>query len=168
MPVQIIQSPENRNVYVKLDSITRDTVRGIRQAYYKLGKDLKKRASDKILEKPKSGKTYFFSRFRTSKSGKKTSSRISHVASAPGEYPANWTGKLRKSIGFEVSGSEKLIFGADTEYAKYLEEGTGKMAKRSYLLRTINEMQKEAVEHFETEIKKSLDRAASRNDRNSR
>ena len=52
-----------------------------------------------------------------------------HQASAPGEFPANDTGRLLASMKRSVSSDEAKI-GTNMFYAKYLREGTRKMARR--------------------------------------
>lgn len=70
-----------------------------------------------------------------------------HQASAPGEVPANRTGKLAKSVGYEATGHHTLVFGEEAEYATYLELGTQnkdgslRMAKRPHLQVAVTEMQ---------------------------
>lgn len=52
-----------------------------------------------------------------------------HRASAPGEYPANDSGNLLASMRQETSATEATI-GTNVFYAKFLREGTRKMARR--------------------------------------
>ena len=52
-----------------------------------------------------------------------------HRASAPGEYPANDTGNLLASLRQKTSDTEATI-GTNVFYAKFLREGTRKMARR--------------------------------------
>ena len=52
-----------------------------------------------------------------------------HQASAPGEFPANDTGRLLASLRGEVSADEAKI-GTNMFYAKFLRNGTRKMARR--------------------------------------
>ena len=59
-----------------------------------------------------------------------------YLASAPGEAPARRSGTLRQSWSMNVSGGSgvchvELI--SDTYYAKYLENGTRKMARRPFV-----------------------------------
>ena len=57
-----------------------------------------------------------------------------HWPSAPGHPPAIDTGELRRSIMFDVRGTELEVGSyAGAPYAKYLEEGTRKMAARPFL-----------------------------------
>lgn len=147
--IEIKQDPENRTVYLKIDNITRDTRRGIRQAYFHIGKTLKSYASKKIIDGPKSGKTYVIY---------KAKKKVRHIASAPGEFPANESGKLRRSLNFKVRGWQELEFGAATEYARALELGSSKrnLEARPYLLPSIKDNEGKAVTIFYTEIDKAL------------
>lgn len=171
MPVKITidAGGKNKQVFLQLAKINKLTEDGVRRAYYQMGKTFRKYASEKILGGPKSGRIY------SRGNGHK------HQASAPGEFPANDKGNLRRSLNFLVTGSEKLTFGAGGErrtkdservdkktgkkksyksriiykapYAKFLETGTPKMKPRSYLLRTIQENGAFSAQIIETEIK---------------
>lgn len=63
-----------------------------------------------------------------------------HVASAPGQYPAKDSGKLKNSIfikqGSSPTGSDLVI---DSNYALDLEFGTSKMRSRPFIIRSVNE-----------------------------
>lgn len=138
--------------------ITRE---GIRKAFYYIGNDLRRTTQESILSGPKTGRTYLI---------RIGGRKINHTASAPGEAPANFTGNLRKSIGFEVRGGDKLEFGSRSgppaaglspkqsvaEYSKYLELGTSKMAARPYLKPSITKNQQNAKQHFEREIERGF------------
>jgi len=58
-----------------------------------------------------------------------------HRASAPGEYPANRSGALVRSVGVDVK-NKQLTFGEGADYAKYLEHGTRNMEARPHLRRS--------------------------------
>ena len=64
--------------------------------------------------------------------------RSTYTASAPGEPPAVRTGKLRSSFREVASGgsssslSVTAAIETDTNYARYLDEGTRKMAARPF------------------------------------
>ena len=121
-------------IHVKMNSKTRKVLlgvegkrlaeRGIKKALYETGVMLSKEVSKGIKNPPKTGRYYRY------KGG-------IHQASAPGEYPANRSGKLRRSRSFKVQGARKMTIGLSAEYAKYLEEGTQKIAKRKLLGFTI-------------------------------
>jgi phage gpG-like protein len=52
-----------------------------------------------------------------------------HQASAPGEYPANDTGRLLASLKSRQA-KDSVTIGTNVHYAKFLREGTRKMARR--------------------------------------
>ena len=97
----------------------------VRGALTDIGKKNEGTARGLILSKRKTGRVY---------SVVVRGRRVRHRASAPGESPANLSGNLQRSIGFKVIGFNQLIFGADTEYAGFLEKGTKRMGKRPYLI----------------------------------
>lgn len=116
---------------------------GIRRGLQKSGMDIAGKvgqANDGLIKQdmnsPKSGKAYNVNIGRMGRRLRR-GGRI-HIASAPGEAPAPITGKLRKSVYFLVQGSNQLRIGANTSYAKFLEEGTRNMAPRPYLKKNID------------------------------
>jgi len=124
------------------------TTRAIRQTWFALGEDLKDRSRAEILRKPKSGQTYFL-RLR--------GRRVRHVASAPGETHANFTGELRKSIGYKIHGNNEMSFGYGItrdapDYAEFVEFGTRRMAARPSLENAINYTQGNVQRHFTSEM----------------
>lgn len=56
-----------------------------------------------------------------------------HQASAPGEAPAKLSGALANSVGYKVTSWHTMQVGEDEEYAKFLEDGTGRMRPRPHL-----------------------------------
>jgi hypothetical protein len=174
--IRFEQDPANKMVYVRLKSLTREVVRGIRQAYYQIGRDLKAYAKKGILNKKgKSGTTYYsLQKRKNKKTGKDMDVRVSHKASAPGEFPANQTGELQRSVNFVVRGAEQLEFGAGSNqtqtgrsignapYAAALElgaknkDGSVRMEPRPYLIASIKATEGSAQQHFEIEIEKAL------------
>lgn len=155
--------PKSQKAFIHIENSGRAAKEGVRQAFYKLGKDLKATANKLILDGPKTGRTYLI----------RIGGRLKrHQASAPGEAPANLTGNLRKSIGFDVRGSESMEFGSRSgppaagispkqnvaAYSKYLEVGSSKIAPRPYLKPSIEENSRNAIEHFTTEITRQLDK----------
>jgi HK97 gp10 family phage protein len=161
MSIRLIANPENRKVKVQIKNIVNYSKKGIRKGFYYLGKDLTKESQRLIKDPPKTGRIY-----RLRKGGR----IVRHQASAPGQPPANFTGSLRKSIDFIVRGTDQMEFGSrlyfpdrkgtpeGVKYGKYLELGTRKMAKRPFLLPAIKTNQRNAVTHFETQMKAALKR----------
>lgn len=134
----------------KIGRISEDTRRGIRRAFYLLGRDLAKAAKQSIIRGPKTGRLYRIK-------GRKNR----HRASAPGEAPANLSGNLQKSIDFVVRGSNQMTFGAGNElvdYAGHLELDTKNIEGRQYLIKAIEDNERKAEQHFSSGIKSELNR----------
>ena len=58
---------------------------------------------------------------------------VTHIASAPGQYPASDTGRLAGSIKAIISGTTAIV-GTNVAYGPMLEFGTSRMAARPWLL----------------------------------
>jgi len=109
------------------------------------------------MNKPKSGRTYLVS---VGRKGKLKRARL-HRASRAGESPAVISGALRDSVYFRVEGSNQLRIGADTEYARILEEGgntgrngTSHIARRNYLKRPILNNRRNIINNIQNAINK--------------
>jgi hypothetical protein len=105
---------------------------------------VERRAVQLITDPPKSGKIY---RRRG----------VEHQASAAGEAPANWTGRLLNSRRIELLPEQfraRLIF--STEYAAPLELGTRKMEPRPYARRALAETEAEGLAAFEGALREAL------------
>lgn len=147
----------NRRVISKIEGIEHASIRVIRRAFYFIGRDLKSAANKEILRKPKGGRTYII---RT-RSGR----RRRHVASAAGETHANLSGRLRRSLGYQVNGHTSLSFGYGVEpetrrqdssrpfYGNFVEFGTRRMAARPSLQNAIRDTLRNSERHFENEFK---------------
>ncbi len=107
-----------------------------RKALYNVGRDLNKDLKDGLKANPaRSGMAYKV----TTKGGRKRLSgranrgsrgRV-HIASTSEEFPARLNGDLRESMGFDVTGSNRVTIGSRSggapkgkplEYAAWLEE----------------------------------------------
>jgi len=102
-----------------LSGIDREMKAGIRFGLYNFADKLRKDIRAEILSKNKTGRTYLVRR------GK---SRRKHRASAIGEAPANLSGNLRASVGYDVKGvdmrigyREQSLKGNPVKYGKRLE-----------------------------------------------
>lgn len=63
---------------------------------------------------------------------------VSHVPSAPGEYPKSDTGRLVSSISVETDVNAAYV-GSNLQYAAFLENGTKYMEPRPWLVRSYRE-----------------------------
>lgn len=109
---------------------------------------IQKSARTKIMNGPKSGRTY--------KRGRKV-----HRASKAGEAPANDLGNLARSITVVSASSSsrataQVVAGA--EYASWLENGTldGKIEPRPFLTPSAEENAKAIGDMLESEITKAI------------
>jgi hypothetical protein len=145
-----VRNPTNNGkIFEDLRTHEEKIKNGIRKAYYRMGKQCTKDARESILQGPKTGRIYYI---------KKGSRTYKHQASAPGEPPANLTGRLRKSIDFEVRSFRQLEFGANTPYAAALELGSPqrKLLPRPYLVRALDKNHKNFHNFLASEMEKSL------------
>lgn len=121
--LKITPSPLTRGTIIRTEKAYQNARHGMRKGLYELGKILTKTAKDGIKNPPKTGRYYKYKKRR-------------YRASAPGEYPANRSGTLRKSVVFSVKGYERMIFASgagNAFYAKFLEKGTRKIKPRTFL-----------------------------------
>jgi hypothetical protein len=160
---KITEDIDNRQIYLHVDKHVLLQTRAIRKAFYYIGKDLVRDAAREILKKPKHGRIYtVIIDGRT----------VKHQASAPGEAPANLRGDLRKSLDFNVEGSNKMEFGYREEfinrknsprgvvYGRALELGyePRNLEPRPNLLPTIKRNYKNSQKHFYRMLKKYNER----------
>ena len=140
-------NPKNNQILFDLGKSAQNTKRGIRQGFWALARELRAGVQQKIKQGPKTGRLYRIK-------GRKRKVR----ASAPGQAPANRTGALGKSVGFEIRGTSELEFGYrdSVNYGEFLELGTKRMDPRPALTPQVIESTKNARGHFEREIKKAL------------
>ncbi len=151
----IIADPDNARTFRVVEDLTGLTRRAIRHGFFKLGQDLRRRANAEILRRPKSGRTYII---RT-----RTGRRRRHVASAPGETHANLTGRLRRSIGWQVHGHLSMEFGYGVdprgpapEYGQYLEFGTVMLQPRPSIQNSMTDVQRNSETYFNNEFNRAF------------
>lgn len=143
MTVILIQKDEE--VKRKINSLPNLGPRAIKRALYDIGKDMYAETRRLIKEGPKTGRKY------------KIKGKRGHTASAPGQAPANWTGALRRSVGFNVRKNE-VEYGYKIHYGEYLEEGTGKMAPRPGLRLAYKNKTGNIINHFNLRFREELER----------
>lgn len=89
---------------------------GVSHAGHMAGQILVRTAQVGILNGPKTGRLYG-----------------NHQASAPGEYSANKSGALLKSVGYQMQGRYLTFYSRGCGHAGYQEKGTKFMAPRPNL-----------------------------------
>tara|TARA_R110002096_G_scaffold50015_2_gene131734 strand:- start:4456 stop:4920 length:465 start_codon:yes stop_codon:yes gene_type:complete len=152
MIFEIKSNNSDQKAFQGIYNIERGTKSGIHQAFINIKKDLVRTSKILIRDEVKNGIVYKYLI-----NGK----RVSHISSSGGQSPAFLTGALFNSIGATVSGGSSMEFGAgdgneDMTYARYLEDGTKKMAKRPYLIRSINLNERNNYVSLQDKIEKEL------------
>ena len=150
MSVKIIA--RNQQSLLKLNDLQAKFKDGIRLAYIDISKYLKATVKEELNDE-KHGRVYI----------RRIGGRlVRHRASAPDESPATFTGKLENSIATKTSGFTQLDFsagGGKVNYAGFLEKGTRKMAKRPYMIKSINKNERNAIEAFYRNISRRINEA---------
>ena len=141
MTIEIKITKKSKDVLISLSDQLRLHKRGLENALYEIGQDVVDETRKLIINGPKTGRMY----------GR-------HQASAPGEAPANKTGKLAKSGDYKVRNWQEMIVGETAFYAKFLEDGTRKMKPRPHLIKAVRNMARNAqlaiLENVKAEINK--------------
>lgn len=116
--IEVFVVPE---LHDKLEGVRKDYRRRTIDFLNASGLIVRNAARKSILKGPKSGKKYRFG-------------GVEHIASAPGEAPANRSGRLLSTIEPTVDEQGLSVsITASTVYAKFLEFGTRKMAARPFM-----------------------------------
>ena len=117
---------------------------GVRRGLLDVGPEIEREAVRRIKSPPKTGRYYF-------RGGHL------HQASAPGESPADWTGTLAESVGFEVSSPREMKIGTRAAIAPYggaMEFGTkdGMIAPRPFLMPSVLSKAREIKQSIEKAV----------------
>ena len=152
MTVKFISERQNGQNILRIKSTEKTTRRGLRQGMFKAGHTLISAASTEILHGNKTGVIYI----RRDRKGRKRR----HQSSAPSETHANMTGALRRSLSFQMWGSNGIEFGYGVsgqtapDYAPWVEFGTTKMKARPSLLNALESQEGNINQHLENEVRK--------------
>lgn len=145
MTAKISIDTKSRKVLIELGRHPKKHKRALRLALNEIGSEVIYKISNYIFNPPKTGRIYTFR-------GRQ------HQASAPGESPANRTGRLAKSGGYKVRGYLEMTIYETAPYAGYLELGTKKMAPRPHIIRAIRANRRNAIRSIENHIDRELKR----------
>ena len=116
---------------------------GIKDGLHEIGAENVRHMRKLIRDKNKTGRLYFFR------------GRI-HQASAPGQAPANMSGRLARTAKYKVRGTYQMEFGDQKFYGKFLEEGTSKMAKRPHVVRTVREKERDSLRSLSLNVRRRI------------
>ena len=144
MTVTIKVTKRTKEVLIGISNIKRTHRRGLENALHEIGADVIRETARLIKNGPKTGRIYNFRGAR-------------HQASAPGEAPANRTGRLARSGDYRVRNWQEMTVGETAEYAGYLEDGTrGRIAPRPHLIRAVNNRARDTVITILDNIKQEI------------
>ena len=133
----------NRKTFISIDKATHNVREGLRDALTEIGKENVRHTQRLIKEPPKTGRFYLFR------------GRL-HQASAPGQSPANRSGKLLKSVRYRTHNWDSMEFGDHVPYGKYLELGTHKMEPRPHLGRTVRQKRRDTYNALLNAVKSRI------------
>lgn len=146
MTFKVTEPRSNKTVILNLKHLKNQSVRGIRQGFYIIGKMAITEINRAVLDKPKGGRVYKYK-------GRK------HVASRPGESFANRSGAARRTRGFDVKGADQVEFGfrqnGETIYVDYLENPKNKATRRPTVGNASTKVQGRVQNIMAKEIKKA-------------
>lgn len=121
----------SKQVVAKISRSDREAVKAVRGSMFDSGHDLIKSANTAVLKEFKTGKTYVVKT--------RGGMRKRHRASGPGQSHANLSGRLRKTLQFQLHGTKTIEFGYGAskrdapDYAEFVEGGTSRMGARPTL-----------------------------------
>lgn len=146
--LDIVAPGGGQKFFASSEKLAARTRFGVEKALWRSGKDITAEFSRQVLAKDKRGRLYI----RMIKGG----ARRRHIASAPGQTPANMTGNYRKSSGFSVDGAHQLTFGNSAAYAGHLEVGTSRMKARPGLGNSIKASERDIIRNLADGIEGAL------------
>ena len=142
--LDIRPNPANRGVIERTSLAANRAREGWRKGAYLFGKEFTRVLQSEIKKNTgKTGAIYLYKGRRIR-------------AGAEGQYPANRSGSLRRSAGFNVVGTEALKVGLGADYAGYLEKGTSKMKARPALKLTNSKLTTKAEQMIGQSIFREL------------
>jgi hypothetical protein len=121
----MVEDHDNRKVYAQINTAVPTIRNEMILALQEIGRENVRHLRRLIKDPPNTGRIYN----RPGNMGRR------HQASAPGEAPADQTGRLRKSVSYRVRGSKMfggslvMEFGETAPYGIFLERGTKQTSK---------------------------------------
>lgn len=123
--VSMVEDHDNRKVFAQINTAVPTIRHEMLLGLHEIGRENVLHLRRMIRNPPHTGRIYN----RPGNMGDR------HQASAPGEAPADQTGRLRKSVGYRVRGSKMfggslvMEFGESAPYGIFLERGTKQTSK---------------------------------------
>jgi hypothetical protein len=145
--------PNNIVVIETIYSASENADIGARRGFHRIGLEMVEYNRKLIYKGPKTGRLY-----------KIPGRKRKHRASAPGEAPANLSGALAKSIGYEITPANEMAFGSRSKddskggvaYGGWLDGGTKRIKPRPHVSRTAAKFEPEIETRINEEQLKLL------------
>lgn len=152
--MRVTERGSGQRIYQRVALTGPSVKRGVRQGMFFVARALRAEAQREIKHGRKTGRIYLV---------RKRGRVVRHQSSAPFETHANLSGRLLRSISFQLRGTKDLSFGYGIsagndapEYAAWVEFGTSKLAPRPSLKNALDAESGNIVGHFEREIGRAL------------
>lgn len=147
MTIEIKTSKNAKRMLIEISKAPHKHKRALRLALNEIGSEVVNSTANFIFNPPKTGRWYNFN-------GRP------YQASAPGESPANRSGRLAKSGDYKVRNFQEMTVGETAYYAKWLEEGTrdGRIKPRPHIIRAVNKHHRDAVNAIREHVQQELSR----------
>lgn len=130
----------DNTAFVMISKASHNIPEGCRRGLLEVGPIINRTMINRIINPPKTGKVY------------KIGGHL-HQASAPGESPANLSGRLADSVAYKVAGPHELIVGAEAPYAKWLEGFIrNRIAPRPFIRPSVESNAREIVQSVEKHV----------------
>lgn len=142
---EIKVTPRTREVLIKVPKHLECHKEGMRKSLSLIGLEVVREDTRLIRSPPKTGRWYYIPELK----------RL-HRASAPGQAPANMTGRLAKSAGYRTRNHQEMEVGERAPYAKFLELGTKNMKPRPHLIKAVTAVNRNAVKMLEDNAIKEI------------
>ena len=133
----------SNKVFIHIKDLEKKNKRALWKSNIENGKELERETKRLILNGPKTGRLY------------KNKDGGWHQASAPGQAPANRSGKLFESTGFKVRNWREFEIGETVEHAK-MEHNWGRIKARPHLIKAIENKKWDMAKNIEIELKREL------------
>ena len=140
MSITITATPRTNKVIIDLQGLKGTHEKGLRKALSLIGNEVKREAHKLIKNGPKTGRMYGL-----------------HQASAPGQPPANRTGRLIQSLKYKTRNHREMTVGAYADYAGFLESGTRKMKPRPFVIKAVTNKMQEAHDIILESVKQEIE-----------
>lgn len=137
----------DNTAFLVMKRAVRNTREGIRRGFMEVAPSLQADVIRGIINPPKTGRLY-------------NVGGSLHRASAPGEFPANLSGKLARSVRTRMLGTDQLELSSNTEYAAALEYGKkdGTLKPRPHIrpvgISRVRDVQQSILRNTERELSK--------------